>query len=224
MKKLQLIKEIAIGLSGLTAFFFMIVIAKRGWQSFQSYRAQSIVDKHISWIQENYTNLDLLHMITDKLNTINDPLLVEKIIDLASEHLGPAVLFRDLYDSMKITDRYIFTLENSKSWKKRVFSCEKLGRIASARAIPALLSTVRDVNNEDEDVRSSALRALGTTQDARAIPFLVEALGFPETWLPPRIAEILVMIGNEVIEPLTRELKNFQSLPILVTKFASAFS
>ncbi len=205
-----MVKELAIGLSALTALFFMMVIAKRGWQSFQSYRAQSVVDKYIGWIQTNY-NVDSLHQITDKLNTINDLMLIEKIIDHAGEHFGFTVFLRELYDATKITDNYIFTLENSKSWKKRVFSCEKLGRIASAKAIPALLSIVRDVNNEDEDVRSSALRALGRIQDARAIPFLIEALGFPETWLPPRIAEILVLIGNEAIEPLTRELNNCQS-------------
>ncbi len=137
--------------------------------------------------------------------------MIEQIIDYSAERFGLTDILRDLYDSTNLTDHYIRLLEKSNSWKKRAFSCEKLGRIGSVKAVPSLLSTVRDVENEDEDVRSSALRALGRIRDPRAIPFLVEALGSPETWLPPRIAEILVMIGKETIEPLIRELSHFES-------------
>jgi len=102
-------------------------------------------------------------------------------------------------------------LKKSKSWKKRAFAAEKLGQIGSAQSVPVLLSIIRDTKDEDEDVRGAALRALARIKDERAIPFLIEALGYPETWLPPRVGEILVSIGEKSIEFLIKELRYNQS-------------
>ncbi|MFA4948463.1 MAG: HEAT repeat domain-containing protein, partial [Candidatus Krumholzibacteriia bacterium] len=44
-----------------------------------------------------------------------------------------------------------------------------------------------------------------------AIPFLIEALGYPDTWLPPRIGEILVSIGDAAIPSLQAELRRSPS-------------
>ena len=207
----DLITAAIIALSGITIVFFLIVIVKRGWGSFQSFRAQRIVNKNRDILQIGAENTNTTTQAANRLKSIGDSVLIEKIIDFAAERYGLTSFLRDLYDSTEITEKYIRLLENSKSWKKRAFSCEKLGRIGSGRAVPFLLSTARDVSNEDEDVRSSALRALGRIRDPRAIPFLIEALGSPESWLPARIAEILVMIGDETILPLTRELNHFES-------------
>lgn len=194
-----------------TTVFFLFVIAKRKWGSFQSFRAHRIVSKHLDNFQIRAEDADSLKQVANRLRDIGNPVIVEKIIDFGAERLGSKSFLRDLYDATKITDKYIHMLEKSKSWKKRVFSCEKLGRIGSGRAVPILLSTVRDITNEDEDVRLAALRSLGRIRDKRAIPFLIEALGSPETWLPPRIGEILVLIGAETIHPLTKELKNLKN-------------
>jgi HEAT repeat protein len=143
-----------------------------------------------------------------QLNSLEDRLLTEQLIDRAVGVANRAIGdFREVYDTAGVTDRYVALLEKSKSWKKRAFAAEKLGRIGSAKALPALLSIVRDVKNEDEDVRGAALRALGRIRDERAIPFLIEALGYPDTWLPPRIGEILVSIGEPAIPFLQTELK-----------------
>ncbi len=42
-------------------------------------------------------------------------------------------------------------------------------------------------------------------------PGLIEALGFPEASLPPRIAEIIVMFGKDAVSPLMAELRNLDS-------------
>jgi HEAT repeat protein len=143
-----------------------------------------------------------------QLNQLKAPLHAERLIDKAAGGAGRSIGdFREVYDAAGVTKRYIALLEKSKSWEKRAFAAEKLGHIGSAAALPALLAIIRDVNNEDEDVRGAALRALGRIRDERAIPFLVEALGYPDTWLPPRIGEILVSIGDPAIPSLLAELR-----------------
>ncbi|MCX5752792.1 MAG: HEAT repeat domain-containing protein [Candidatus Krumholzibacteria bacterium] len=143
-----------------------------------------------------------------RLDLLKDRLVAEQLIDRAAAAAGRAIGdFREVYDAAGVTDRYLALLEKSKSWKKRAFAAEKLGRIGSAKALPALLSIIRDVTNEDEDVRGAALRALGRIRDERAIPFLIEALGYPDTWLPPRIGEILVSVGDPAIPFLQAELR-----------------
>jgi HEAT repeat protein len=147
-----------------------------------------------------------------RLDLLGNRLVAEQIIDRAADAAKRAAGdFREVYDAAGVTQRYIALLERSKSWEKRAFAAEKLGRIGSAKALPALLAIIRDVRNEDEDVRGAALRALGRIRDERAIPFLVEALGYPDTWLPPRIGEILVSIGEPAIPLLQAELKRNSS-------------
>ena len=147
-----------------------------------------------------------------RLLALGDSRLAERLIDGAAlAALSPLGDFRDVYDAAGVTNAYLAVLEKSKSWTKRAFAAEKLGLIGSAAALPALLTIIRDVKNEDEDVRGAALRALGRIRDERAIPFLIEALGYPDTWLPPRIGEILVSIGEPSIPYLGRELRHNHS-------------
>jgi HEAT repeat protein len=147
-----------------------------------------------------------------RLARLSDAKLVEQLIDRSAAAANkPIGDFREVYDGALITQRYISILEKSKSWKKRAFAAEKLGQIGSPTALPTLLSIVRDVKNEDDDVRGAALRALGRIRDARAVPFLIEALGYPDTWLPPRIGEILVSIGEPAIPELQAELRENHS-------------
>ncbi|MGD1047820.1 MAG: HEAT repeat domain-containing protein [Candidatus Krumholzibacteriaceae bacterium] len=147
-----------------------------------------------------------------RLDALGDGRLVERLIDGAALAAGsPPGVYRDVYDAAGVTNSYLAVLQKSKAWKKRAFAAEKLGLIGSAAALPALLTIIRDVKNEDEDVRGAALRALGRIRDERAIPFLIEALGYPDTWLPPRIGEILVSIGEPSIAHLERELRHNHS-------------
>lgn len=139
--------------------------------------------------------------------------LREAVLDAARDGAGdpaPVRLVR-LFDDLGITDRHIDELRNSPSWERRAVTAERLGKIGSARAVSPLLLTVRDVKDEDADVRGAALRALGRIRDPVAIPELIEALGTPEASLPQRIAEILVRFGDDAVGPLCRELRNRES-------------
>jgi HEAT repeat protein len=150
--------------------------------------------------------------ILDKIKDIDNIIHAEIIIDNAAEQSNtPISHLRKYYDATGITDTYIDTLQHASSWEKRAFAAEKLGQIGSANAVPHLLSIIMDTKNEDDDVRGAALRALGRIKDTKAIPALVDALGSPDTWLPPRISEILVSIGQETAPYLKEELKSSPS-------------
>jgi HEAT repeat protein len=139
--------------------------------------------------------------------------LREAVLDASRDAAGDPVPVRlaRSYDSLGITDRYIDELRNSPSWERRAMAAERLGKIGSARAVFPLLLTLRDVKDEDADVRGAALRALGRIRDPAAIPELIEALGTPEASLPQRIAEILVRFDAAAVGPLCRELRNRES-------------
>jgi HEAT repeat protein len=108
----------------------------------------------------------------------------------------------DVYDRLGLVDRYIERLRSGRRWRERAFAAELLGRVGNAKAVPALLQTVRATRTEDADVREIALRALARIGDPRAVEPLIEALKTADTWLAPRIADILTRHGPIVVEPL----------------------
>lgn len=148
-----------------------------------------------------------------QLATVQDFAMREAILDRACEEAPPESisLFVRAYEDLGITERYVEELEQSPKWEDRASAAERLGRIGSPRAVPALLRVIRDIKDEDEDVRGAALRALGRIRDPRALPGLIEALGYPEASLPPRIAEIIVMFGKDAVPLLIAELRNLDS-------------
>jgi HEAT repeat protein len=195
----------------ITFLIWVIVLKKKG--EVRTLKTGKLLRRHKELVQQlSEEQPDSFDAIIAKLKKIDNSMLVELLLDKAAFLSGKAVQnFRHFYDAIGITDHYIELLKDSKSWKKRAFAAEKIGHIGSAKPVPYLIEIIRDINNEDEDVRTVALRALGRIKDERAIPFLIEALGYPETWLPPRIGEILVNIGEPTIDYLKKELKNFQS-------------
>ena len=106
------------------------------------------------------------------------------------------------YDALGIVDRYIHKLQHSRSWAERAFAARYLGEIGSARAVGPLIEIMRDTREEDRDVRLAAGRALGRIRDPRAIEPLLAALAAPESWLPARVAEVLLQFGATAVEPL----------------------
>lgn len=197
----------------ITIMSFLVVIFLRRIGIKKSFKVDKLTRKHKDVLNllsgENITSSD---EIIKRLNTIGDDILIEVLLEKAETIFKkPASHFIHFYDATGITGRYLDILKNSKSWKKRAFAAKKLGQIGSAKSVPLLLSVIRDIKDEDEGVRGTALRALGRIRDKRAIPFLIEALGYPETWLPPRIGEILLSIGEESVDYLIKELKNYQS-------------
>ncbi|HZD55032.1 MAG TPA: HEAT repeat domain-containing protein, partial [Candidatus Aquicultoraceae bacterium] len=148
-----------------------------------------------------------------QLAAVPDPALREAILDRARAE-APAESLPFLvraFEDLGVVERCIGELEGAPGWEDRAGAAERLGRIGSARAVPALLRVFRDIRDEDADVRGAALRALGRIRDPEALPRLIEALGFPEASLPPRIAEIIVLFGAGAVPLLIGELRNLDS-------------
>lgn len=139
--------------------------------------------------------------------------LREAVLEAASERASPEAAMRlaGASDSLGITARHMDVLAKSSSWEERAMAAERLGRIGSGLATPRLLAAVLDVKDEDEDVRGAALRALGRIRDPKALPGLIEALGVSAASVPPRIAEIIALYGDEAVAALTVELRNMES-------------
>ncbi len=106
------------------------------------------------------------------------------------------------FDGLGIVDRYIDKLENSRGWAERAFAARFLGEIGSAKAVAPLVRVMRNTREEDRDVRMAASRALGRIRDPRAIEPMLEALAAPESWLPARVAEVVLQFGDLAFDPL----------------------
>ncbi len=148
-----------------------------------------------------------------ELAEVRDPVMREAILDRASAEASPESIpfLVKAYENLAIVDHYLGEVERSPRWEDRASAAEKLGRMGSPKAVPSLLRVIRDMKDEDEDVRGAALRALGRIRDPCALPGLIDALGYPEASLPPRIAEIIVMFGEDAVSPLMAELRNVES-------------
>ena len=197
----------------LAMFSVLALILLRGIRAKKSTKTERLLKKFKDLPDPlKYDGAPIPNDFVKRLKSIGEVSHIELVLDRFAELKGqPRSHFRDLYDASGVTDRYLGLLKDSKSWKQRAFAAEKLGQIGSHRSVLELISVVKNVKDEDEDVRGASLRALGRIKDKRAIPFLIEALGYPETWLPSRIAEVLFNIGEEAIEPLKDELRNYRS-------------
>jgi HEAT repeat protein len=108
----------------------------------------------------------------------------------------------EVYDELGLVDKYIHKLRTARKWRDRAFAAELLGRVGSAKAVSALLETVQATRSEDADVREIALRALARIADPGAVGPLIDALGAAQSWLLPRIADILTRHGEAAVDPL----------------------
>src|SRR4051812_16533724 len=145
----------------------------------------------------------LLEPTIHQMSTLYDLDALEAVLEEQARTVtGRPGWLLEVYDQLGLVDKYIEKLRNARKWRDRAFAAELLGRVGSAKAVPALLQTVQATQTEDADVREIALRALARIADPRAVQPLIVALAGAEAWLAPRIADILTRHGNVVVEPL----------------------
>lgn len=146
----------------------------------------------------------LLDPVLHQHRTIADLEALEAVLEEQARGTAdrPAWLL-DAYDRLGLVDKYVAMLDTARQWRERAFAAELLGRVGNAKAVPALLETIRATRVEDADVREIALRALARIGDPRAVEPLIEALKSADTWLAPRIADILTRHGDLVVGPMT---------------------
>jgi HEAT repeat protein len=145
----------------------------------------------------------LLEPTIHQISTLYDLDALEAVLEeQARTSTGRPGWLLEVYDQLGLVDKYIEKLRSARKWRDRAFAAELLGRVGSAKAVPPLLETVQATQTEDSDVREIALRALARIADPHAVGPLITALANAETWLAPRIADILARHGEVVVEPL----------------------
>src|SRR6185436_20176045 len=145
----------------------------------------------------------LLEPTIHQMSTLYDLDALEAVLEeQARGATGRPGWLLEVYDRLGLVDKYIDKLQSARKWRDRAFAAELLGRVGSAKAVPALLETVQATQTEDADVREIALRALARIADPDAVQSLVHALAEAEPWLAPRVADILARHGEAVVAPL----------------------
>jgi HEAT repeat protein len=156
----------------------------------------------------------LLEPTINQMKTLYDLDALEAVLEeQARGATGRPDWLLEVYDELGLVDKYIDKLRTARKWRDRAFAAELLGRVGSAKAVPALLETVQATRTEDSDVREIALRALARIADPRAVVPLVAALSGADTWLTARIADILTRHGDAAVDPLTALLTGSSGHP-----------
>lgn len=141
--------------------------------------------------------------------------LIESVLDeYGTQELSPPVQQRlsETYDHLGFVEHHIKTLQEAKSWPERANSAQKLGQMGHVRAVLPLIAVLQDAN-EDREVKSAAMLALGKIQDKRAIEPLIEALGLPDQVVAQPLADTLIQFGEEVLQPLMKVLSSSKQEP-----------
>jgi HEAT repeat protein len=145
----------------------------------------------------------LLEPTIHQMRTLYDLDALEAVLEeQARNTTGRPAWLLEVYDQLGLVDKYIDKLRTARKWRDRAFAAELLGRVGTAKAVPALLETVQATQTEDSDVREIALRALARIADPGAVRPLVAALAAADVWLAPRIADILTRHGDSAVDPL----------------------
>jgi HEAT repeat protein len=151
----------------------------------------------------------LLEPTIHQMRTLYDLDAMEAVLEeQARTATGRPGWLLDVYDRLGLVDKYIDKLRNAGKWRDRAFAAELLGRVGGAKAVPALLSTIQATQTEDSDVREIALRALARIGDPGAVGPLIAALASADSWLAPRIADILARHGELAVAPLVELLSS----------------
>jgi HEAT repeat protein len=112
----------------------------------------------------------LLEPTINQMKTLYDLDALEAVLEeQARSATGRPDWLLEVYDELGLVDKYIDKLRTARKWRDRAFAAELLGRVGSAKAVPALLETVQATRTEDSDVREIALRALARIADPRAV-------------------------------------------------------
>lgn len=107
-------------------------------------------------------------------------------------------IIRHAVSQPAVNERYRNSLTDT-DYKVRAASAERLGKIGGEGAAVLLFNAMADRN---EEVRLAATASLKKIKDPSVASMLIEALKFPNKWLPARIAEVLLSLGEVSVTAL----------------------
>ena len=115
---------------------------------------------------------------------------------------------RKIYEAFDLPDRHLERLGNSPLWRERADSALLLAQLGDARAIPTLVATLRDPDEDTSTVKAAAGRALGMFDIEGTVEALLGELSELDEWSSVRVADILVGLGNRAHAPASQGLRD----------------
>lgn len=199
----------ALGVVSLVfLFLLLLIIINKGWREMRE-RALMRRREHLEPLLFRYVMSDepIEAFLPPPFDAGDWPAVESILFDLKRVAKG-SVRARSLqaFQALGIVDHYLEHLE-SRRWWLRAEACEKLGLIASDRAVKPLIKGLSDPLPE---VRVRATQALGHIGTSEALRPLVRALKSPGRWSAIRVSVVLITAGDEAVNVL---LEEFQWLP-----------
>lgn len=188
-------------------------LVREAYLRWQSRRVSSRVELLRDLLADDGADGRAFQVLRKRRTTWRDLAALERLLAERRAHTGdesdPAATaaLLESYDALGIVDRHLHKLEHGRGWAERAFAARFLGEIGSAKAVAPLVRVMRNTREEDRDVRMAASRALGRIRDPRALEPLMDALAAPESWLPARVAEVVLQFGDTAFEPLVQLLQ-----------------
>lgn len=165
-------------------------------------RVQRIVHEH------RLQKFERMERLLFQLAEVQDWTAVEAA--LASElEGGPSELrpqVNRLFESLGLTARYLEQLRGAPRWTVRAEAARILGQLGHAPAVPVLVEAMRDKTEDVGGVKMAAAQALGQMRAVEAVPLLLAELEVVDEWASPRIAEVLISFGRDIVPELVQAL------------------
>lgn len=188
---------------GLIMGFFLV-----DRNSLESVNTTNGVKSHKAKEDKREISIDLSGDIVSKLNQYiaegNDVLIDEVIDQLEQFPQDRQLIIIEAVSQPAVRERYKSGLTDT-NYKKRAASAERLGKIGGEGAVGLLFNAMADRN---EEVRLAATASLKKIKDSSVASMLIESLKFPNKWLPARVAEVLLSLGEVSVTALEGALSD----------------
>lgn len=164
-------------------------------------RVRAIFDSHAA---DGFARVDqLLFDLRDvrDSNLLDDALRAVQADGQVDDRPEVRDRLRRLYDTFGLIDLHTRRVREARDWRRRVDSANLLGRLGDLRAIPILAEVLRDSYEDDRTVKAAAARALGQFRVEGKVDALLQELKTINEWSSPRIAEVLVDLGELALRP-----------------------
>lgn len=215
MLTLGFLSLIAVLLVGTATFRLNRLNRRHRKASGEADRVRALVERHAA---DDFARVDrLLFDLRDvRDNGVLDDAL-RRLDDEGRITNRPEVQtrLRKVYDVLGLVDLHLSRVREAKDWRRRTDSALLLARLGDLRAIPVLAECLRDPYEDERTVKQAAARALGAFRVEGTAEALLEELRVVNEWSSPRIAEVLVDLRDQAVQPtvaaLNDEAENLRS-------------
>lgn len=222
---LEILRESIPILGGIIGALVLVILIRESWRRLKRRRYERQRDACEALLRSIYdVTPEGLGAIALQMKKYFPPATVEAVLDEYREKElekqkadlpTQAALkrkFANLYDHLGLIESYLKAMKESRAWTDRAAAAEKLGFIGHPSAVLPMIGVLQD-SQEEREVKSVVMRALGKIRDTRAIPPLVEALGSPDPATGQPLADVLVQYGDEVVPTLVKVILESPSVP-----------